>query len=222
MILSLNNVKKIIHGATVVDDISAEFESGTVYGLSGYNGSGKTMLMRLVAGLIRPSTGTVTIDGKQLCKDLDFPPSLGMLIENPAFLNPYTGIQNLRLLAGIKNIINDDQIVQALEAVGLNPTDKRRYRKYSLGMKQRLGVAAAIMEQPDILILDEPTNALDPDGVLKIIEIVMQERERGAIIILSCHDHDTLTAMSDYIYTIENGRITDVQTNMRNVNEKEN
>ena len=161
MYIELKNVSKKIKGIDILDDVSLRMESGKIYGFRGKNGSGKTMLMRAIAGLIKV-TGTVDINGKILGKDEMFPPSIGILIENPSFISNYTGFENLKTLASIRERIDDNKIRQTLTEVGLEPDDKRTFKKYSLGMKQRLGIAAAIMEDPDIIILDEPTAALDP------------------------------------------------------------
>ena len=167
------------------------------------------MLMRLIAGLILPSEGEVIIDGKVLGRETDFPESMGILIENPSFLGSLTGFENLKLLASIKRLIQDDLIKHSIRRVGLNPDDKKHYRKYSLGMKQRLGIASAIMESPDLIILDEPTNALDRDGVEIVKKIILEEKKRGALVIMTCHDRTILEGVSDVIYTIEHGKITD-------------
>ena len=208
MEIVLNNVTKTLHGTKIIDNISLRLTSGHVYGLQGYNGSGKTMLMRLIAGLLLPTSGTVRIDGRTLGKDLDFPPSIGVLLENPAFLPAYTGVENLQLIASLRGVADDAQIMAAISRVGLDPKDKRKYKKYSLGMKQRLGIACAVFEKPDIIILDEPTNALDTDGVELVSEIISQERARGALIVLASHEKEYLHGLSDEIYTVENGRIT--------------
>jgi ABC-2 type transport system ATP-binding protein len=211
MKISINKASKIIHGKTVLSDISLDLVSENIYGLRGYNGSGKTMLMRLLAGLILPTNGTVVIDGKQLGKDIDFPPSVGLLIENPAFLSAYTGFRNLQLLAQIKKIIADTDIFRILRDVGLDPDDRRKYKKYSLGMKQRLGIAAALMEKPDLLLFDEPMNALDSNGIELVSMLMRREKERGALIIMSCHDPEILETLSDCILTIDNGRLKEVR-----------
>ena len=156
----MENVSKTIRGNTVTDNVSAIFESGRIIGLKGVNGSGKTMLMRLIAGLISPTDGRKLIDGEELGKDITFPRSIGILIENPAFLDSYSGFKNLQLLASIKDEISDGDIRTAIEKVKLDPDSKKKYRKYSLGMKQRLGIAAAVMERPDVVILDEPTKKI--------------------------------------------------------------
>lgn len=206
MIITLDKAAKTIHGAQVLKSVSLELVSGRVYGLMGPNGSGKTMLMRLACGLILPSSGSVEIDGKRLGRDMDFPESVGLLIESPAFLPSYTGCKNLELLASIKGRVSAEDLRNALRDVGLEPADKRKYRKYSLGMKQRLGLAAAIMEKPDLLILDEPTNALDREGVKLVPELVKREKKRGALVLLTCHDSALLREMSDTIILIEEGR----------------
>lgn len=166
------------------------------------------MLMRLIAGLIHPSYGEIVYDGKMLGKDIDFPENMGILIENPAFLGGMTGFDNLKLLASIQGKISDDMIMKSITRVGLDPKDKKKYRKYSLGMKQRLGIASAIMEIPDLVILDEPTNALDANGVEITKKIIAEEKERSALVIITCHDQEILEDVCDVIYTIEHGKIT--------------
>lgn len=204
----VNEVSKSIYGVPIINSISMKLVSGNVYGFQGINGSGKTMLMRLICGLIYPTKGEIIIDGKRLGKEITFPQSVGLLLENPAFLDSYTGYENLEMLASIKNIITREEIHEAITSVGLDPLDKRKYKKFSLGMKQRLGIAAAIMEKPDILILDEPTNSLDSSGVSLVKTIIAKERERGAIIILACHDLPVLQDVSDEIFLLEQGKIT--------------
>jgi ABC-2 type transport system ATP-binding protein len=205
----VNEVSKSIYGVPIINSISMKLVSGNVYGFQGINGSGKTMLMRLICGLIYPTKGEIIIDGKRLGKEITFPQSVGLLLENPAFLDSYTGYENLEMLASIKNIITREEIHEAITSVGLDPLDKRKYKKFSLGMKQRLGIAAAIMEKPDILILDEPTNSLDSSGVSLVKTIIAKERERGAIIILACHDLPVLRDVSDEIFLLEQGKITE-------------
>ncbi len=207
MYIELKDVTKKIRGATVLDHVSCRFESGHVYGLKGKNGSGKTMLMRAVSGLIRIRSGVVDCNGQILGKDRSFPESIGILIENPSFIDSYTGFKNLKVLASIRDVVKDGHIRDVLAQVGLDPHDKRTYRKYSLGMKQRLGIAAAIMESPDIIILDEPVNALDESGVLQVRDILKEHRDRGAIIIIACHDSEELQLLSDEIIEISEGRI---------------
>ena len=211
MTITLKNVTKIIGGNTVADSVNLTLKSGTVYGLCGYNGCGKTMLMRLISGLILPTKGDIFFDEKKLGKDIDFPENMGILIESPAFLGGLSGFDNLKLLASIKGKITDDIIKKTISRVGLDPDDKKKYRKYSLGMKQRLGIASAIMEAPELIILDEPTNALDSSGVEIVKKIIASEKKRGALITVTCHDHAILQEMCDIIYKIEHGKIIDEQ-----------
>lgn len=207
MEIKIEHYTKVIKGATILDDINLTLHSGVCYGLQGKNGSGKTMLMRAVCGLIRPTKGQVEIDGKRIGKDISFPESVGVLIENPAFLPYYTGKKNLQLLAAIQGRITDKEIEDSLINVGLDPNDKRKYRKYSLGMKQKLGIASAFMEQPELIILDEPINAIDADGVVLVKKMVRQAKERGAILIVACHDAQELAELSDEVIQISEGRI---------------
>ena len=207
MSIEFKNVSKKLGNNVVINNVNIEIKKGIVTGLKGINGSGKTMMMRLIAGLIYATKGEVVIDGKVMGKDISFPPSIGLMLENPAFLPGYNGFENLKMLASIKGEIKDEKIDEVLETVGLAAIDKK-YRKYSLGMKQRLGIAAAIMEEPDIILLDEPTNSLDASGVEMVQKIVAREKERGATVILSCHDSALLESMCDEIYNIEVGEIT--------------
>lgn len=207
MNIKISHVSKTIKNNPVIKDISMELQSGAVYGFKGINGSGKTMLMRLISGLIRPSQGEISMNGKILGKDISFPNSIGVFLENPAFLDAYSGFNNLKLLASIKSVASDDGIRNTLLRVGLDPDSNKKYKKYSLGMKQRLGIAAAIMEKPEIVILDEPTNSLDEDGVDLVKHIVRNEEERGALVVVSCHDEEILKGMSDEVFLLEQGRL---------------
>lgn len=215
MTVILSSISKRFGSRQILEDISLEIPSGSVTAFAGINGSGKTVLMRIVAGLVRPSSGRVVVDGCEVGRDADFPPSVGLLIESPAFLDSRTGFDNLRVLASIKGIAKAEQIAHSLERVGLDPADKRKYRTYSLGMKQRLGLAAAVMEQPALVILDEPSNALDSDAVGMLKRLIAEERERGAAILLSCHDSAMLHDVSDCIYHLENCRISSIEENAK-------
>ncbi|MBQ9673116.1 MAG: ATP-binding cassette domain-containing protein [Ruminococcus sp.] len=208
MEIVFDHVSKKIGKNLVIDDMSFKVDSHKITGLKGINGSGKTMVMRLISGLIYASSGTVSIDGKVLGKDIAFPQSLGLLLENPSFINKYTGYDNLRMLADIRSTINEERIQEVMRIVGLEENGKKKYKKFSLGMKQRLGIAAAIMERPQIILLDEPTNALDTDGVEMVKDIINTEKERGATVVISCHDSETLETLSDEIIEIQSGKIT--------------
>lgn len=207
MRIEVKDYTKTIKNTTVLDHINVTFESGKVYGLKGKNGSGKTMLMRAVSGLIKPTSGQIIIENEVLGKDISFPRSIGVLIENPSFLSNETGFMNLRMLADLGEGVSDEDIKKTLEEVGLDPEDRKSYKKYSLGMKQKLGIAAAIMEHPDIIVLDEPINALDQDSVEAVKKLIIRERDRGAVIILACHDTEELEYLADEIICIQAGKI---------------
>lgn len=209
--IEVKNLCKTINKNMVLDNINLHMVSGQVYGFQGINGSGKTMLMRALIGLIHPTSGTILINQKELGKDMDFPKSIGFLLENPTFLDMYSGPDNLRLLAGVDNNISADminkEIDSLIEEVGLKSAGNKKYKKYSLGMKQRLGIAAAVLGNPDIVVLDEPTNALDDDGKDMVKRIVKMQKERGALVIISCHEMQTLEKLSDEIIRLREGRI---------------
>ena len=211
MNIKVDNVTKIIKKVKVLDHVSLEFESGEITGLKGINGSGKTMIMRIISGLIRPTEGKVFINGRELKKEMDFPDSIGVLIDSPAFLDGYSAYDNLRYMASVKNKVSGEEIKDLLKKVELADAGKKKYKNFSLGMKQRLGIAAAIMEHPDIILIDEPTNALDSKGVEMVKCILQQEKERGALIILTCHDYSVLKELSDSIYFIEEGKVVDYE-----------
>lgn len=204
--IKLSNVSKEIKGAVILDEINYEFHPGVIYGIHGRNGSGKTMLLRAIAGLIRPTRGEIKIGEKILHQDMDFPESIGVLIETPNFWKNYTGVKVLKTLASIKNVIRQREIEEILQKVGLDPKDSRTVRKYSLGMKQRLGIAQALMEQPDILLLDEPTNAIDKMGVQVVEDLFRKEANRGAVVIIASHNLQDLEHC-DQLLEMDQGRI---------------
>lgn len=209
--IEVKNLCKTINKNMVLDNINLHMVSGQVYGFQGINGSGKTMFMRALIGLIHPTSGKILINQKELGKDMDFPKSIGFLLENPTFLDMYSGPDNLRLLAGVDNNISADminkEIDSLIEEVGLKSAGNKKYKKYSLGMKQRLGIAAAVLGNPDIVVLDEPTNALDDDGKDMVKRIVKMQKERGALVIISCHEMQTLEELSDEIIRLREGKI---------------
>ena len=191
----------------VLDNISLTMQSGNIYGLQGHNGSGKTMLMRAICGLILPDSGYIKIDGKRLGKDISFPESLGFLLESPSFLGNFSALENLKKLSSLKNKTNEETLCQLLLQVGLDPYDKKKYKKFSLGMKQKLGIACAIMDSPNLILLDEPFNALDKDSVQTIKKIILRLRTPNRIIILSCHNKNDLMQLSDIIFELDNGKL---------------
>ena len=209
MELTANNISRTIKGRLILNNVSLNLKSNNVYGFTGRNGSGKTMLFRALSGLMRIDSGTVTLDGKVLHKDFDILPGLGITIENSGLYSEYTGYKNLKLLADINKKITDEEIKQALNDVGLDHSDKRTVKKYSMGMKQRLAVAQAVMERPDVLMLDEPTNGLDESGVKLIRDIILRERERGAIILLASHNKEDISELADTLFKVDNGCVTE-------------
>lgn len=211
MILKAEHASKTIKSARILKDINLELSGGTVYGFIGRNGSGKTMLFRALSGLMRLTEGTVTFDGKTLGKDFSVLPRLGIVLENVGLFINMTGKENLKYLAGLTGHIGDKEITHALERVGLDPEDKRTYRKYSLGMKQRLAIAQAIMESPDVIMLDEPTNGLDDGGVELIRKLIMEEKQRGAIVLLASHNRDDIRQLADKLYHIESGELKELE-----------
>ena len=201
------NIVKTIKKRIILDNINLELESGNIYGFVGRNGCGKTMLFRALSGLMHIDSGRITIDGKVLHKDINVPPSIGLIIENAGLYNEFSGFKNLKLLADINKIISDTEITKAISDVGLDPNDKRPVRKYSLGMKQRLIIAQAIMESPDIIMLDEPTNALDERGVKLIRDIILREKERGALVLIASHNKEDIEILADRVYYMDGGKI---------------
>lgn len=221
MEIIIKNFTKELSNNLVLDNVNLNLKSGNIYGFVGKNGSGKTMLMRAICGLILPTSGYVEIDGKIIGKDISFPDSVGVLIENPGFISHYSGFKNLKVLAQIKNKISDDEIIETIKKVGLDPNDKKSFRKYSLGMKQKLGIAAAIMENPELLILDEPFNGLDEDSLDKVRELILDSKNENKIIIMSCHDSEEIKNICDEIVEIKFGKIVNTDNNKKREDENE-
>ncbi len=207
MTVELSHIDKTIRGVSVLRDVSAVFPSGCITGLAGVNGSGKTMLMRVVCGLVRQDGGMVVRDGLTVSPGSSGQGRIGLLIENPAFLPRRSGLDNLMLLASINNVVDDDKVQQAIASFGLDPNDRRPFSKYSLGMKQRLGLACAFMEKPDLLLLDEPTNALDSKGVELFKTQVKLAAKNGATVVLACHDSQILRGLANQIYYLAEGHV---------------
>ena len=207
MELVIKDYTKIIRKVTVLNQINLTLTGGKIYGLRGKNGSGKTMLMRAITGLIRPTAGYVAVDGKKIGKDIDFPQSVGALIENPSFIQEYSAMDNLKVLANLSGGIPEEDIRSILERVGLNAQESKPFGRFSLGMKQKLGIAAAVMGKPQLIILDEPINALDEYTVERIKELLLELRNEDRIILVACHDREELDYLSDVIIHIQEGRI---------------
>lgn len=203
--LEIKNYSKTIKGNDVLKNINLELELGHVYSFHGRNGCGKSMLFKAICGFIYPTDGEILIDGKKLLRDMDVPESIGALIENPGFVLNLTGYENLKLLADINHKITDETINVFLDLMHLN--NHKVYKQYSLGMKQRLAIAQALMENPKLIILDEPMNALDQEHVEIVKELILQKRNAGALILLASHNKDDLKDLSDFIYEMENGEI---------------
>ena len=211
--IQLQNVTKRIKENTVLDNVSYTFKSGFVYGLYGQNGSGKTMLLRAISGLINLDSGSIFIDGEKLHDKIEFPPETGIVIENMELLPECSAKRNLQMLAKIKNIADEKDIIFSLERVGLDPDSDKKVKKFSLGMKQRLNIAQAIFENQKIILLDEPTNALDEDAVQLIYKIIRQEKSRGATIIVATHHKEDLKEVCDVILKIAEGKIVEENEN---------
>lgn len=209
--VELNNYTKILKGRKILDEINLTFESGKIYKLEGPNGSGKTMLLRAVAGLIYPTKGEIIIDGKNVTAKTEYPVKVGALIENPAFWKTYTGFEVLKYLADIRNEINEEDIHTYMKKMDLDPDDKRTIGKYSLGMRQKLGIVQAVMEKPDIVLLDEPVNALDSKSIKLFTDMINEEKKRGAIVIIAIHNSGDFTIDYDKVIRIEEGCIINEQ-----------
>lgn len=207
MILETKNLSKKIKDHLILNDINVTFESGNIYGIVGKNGSGKTMLLRALSGLIVPTTGEVIVDGKKLHKELSFPPELGILIEKPEFIGYMSGLDNVYLLADINKKVTKDEIASLMKTFDLDPNSKKHVRKYSQGMKQKLGIIQAIMENQKIIILDEPFNALDEQTVRKVHELLIQFKNEGKLIVITSHHQEDIDQLCDYVYKMDCGCI---------------
>ena len=203
--VEIKNYCKSIKSRPILNNVSYNFECGKIYGIYGHNGSGKTMLLRAIAGLLVPDSGSVVIDGKVLHKDMSFPPSIGIVIENMNLLPQYNAFDNLKILGKIKKTATDENIKTALERVGLKSDLK--VKKFSLGMKQRLNIAQAVFEKQKIILLDEPTNALDNDGVQLIYKLLKEEKERGALVVITTHHKEDLEEICDVVLEMTEGEM---------------
>lgn len=203
--VEIKNYCKSIKSRPILNNVSYNFEYGKIYGIYGHNGSGKTILLRAIAGLLVPDSGSVVIDGKVLHKDMSFPPSIGIVIENMNLLPQYNAFDNLKILGKIKKTATDEDITTALERVGLKSDLK--VKKFSLGMKQRLNIAQAVFEKQKIILLDEPTNALDNDGVQLIYKLLKEEKERGALVVITTHHKEDLEEICDVVLKMTEGEL---------------
>lgn len=207
MKIEIKNYTKVIKGKTILDNVSYTFEGGRIYGLQGRNGSGKTMLLRAISGLMFATSGHITIDGKVLHKDIEFPENLGLIIESTELLPQFDAFTNLKLIAGIKKVATDDDIRKVIEDVGLDEAGDKKVKEYSLGMRQKLAISQAIFEKPKILLLDEPTNGLDESSVEKIRKLLKTLAESGTLIIVASHNKEDMEFLSDVLIKMDNGRI---------------
>ena len=205
--LIFSHVYKQFGKNTILEDVCMELEPGNIYGFIGPNGSGKTVILKMAAGLLHPTRGSVSLDSRIIGKDIDFPSSMGLLIENPGFLSHYTGLQNLLYLAKIKNEIGKKEVLEAMERVGIVHAADQKTGQYSLGMKQRLAIAQVIMENPNLLILDEPMNGLDQKGIAEIRELLLEQKQQGKLILLASHTREDMRVLCDRIYYISEKRL---------------
>ena len=202
---------KRLRNRIVLDNVSLTLDQGGIYGFFGSNGSGKTMLFRAICGLIRLTNGEIDVFGEKIGVDASFPKNLGVIIETVGFWGEYTGFKNLKMLAAIRNKINDDKIKTAISRVGLDPYDRRSFKKYSLGMKQRLAIAQAVMEYPELLVLDEPTNALDEDGVELIRNVILEEQQRGATVLIASHNKEDIKSLCSRQFKMTEGKLEEAE-----------
>ncbi|WP_418269978.1 ATP-binding cassette domain-containing protein [Hominenteromicrobium sp.] len=203
--IEVQNVVKRFRDQVVLKNVSISFEKGKIHGIVGRNGSGKTVLFKCICGLMHPEEGVILVNGKRVGRDVDMPEDIGAIIEAPGFLPNYSGYKNLRFLANIRRKIGKEEILNVLKTVGLDPESRKHVGKYSLGMRQRLGIAQAIMEDPEILILDEPMNGLDNAGVQDIRALLLELKVQGKTILLASHNHEDIAALCDTVHEMDGG-----------------
>lgn len=206
-VIEIRDIGKVYGEQTVLNHVSLNIEKGKIYGIIGRNGSGKTVLFKCICGFVVPDNGYIKVEGKQVGKDVDMPDKVGAIIENPGFLPSYNAFKNLKFLAMLKKRITDKEIREAIVRVGLDPDSKKWVGKYSLGMRQRLGIAQAIMENPDFLILDEPFNGLDKHGVEDIRNLLLELKKQGKTIILASHNSEDIRILCDKVYEMDGGKM---------------
>lgn len=211
--ISIENLNKQFKNQLVLNNINVKFSNGHIYGIIGRNGSGKTVLLKCICGFLKPTTGVISVNHKIVGKDIDFPENLGFIIETPGFLLNYSGYKNLKYLASIREKIDSNEIKESISLVGLDSADKKHVGKYSMGMRQRLGIAQAIMEKPDILVLDEPMNALDKNGVEEMRRLFLKMKSEGKLILLTSHNREDIEILCDEVYEMEEGILNKLKEN---------
>lgn len=214
--ISIENLNKQFKNQLVLNNINVKFSNGHIYGIIGRNGSGKTVLLKCICGFLKPTTGVISVNHKIVGKDIDFPENLGFIIETPGFLLNYSGYKNLKYLASIREKIGSNEIKESMSLVGLDSADKKHVGKYSMGMRQRLGIAQAIMEKPDILVLDEPMNALDKNGVEEMRRLFLKMKSEGKLILLTSHNREDIEILCDEVYEMEEGILNKLKENTVN------
>lgn len=212
IMIEMKNFTKEIKNEIILDNINFKLYSKKIYGFIGHNGSGKSMIFKSICGLVKGQKGEIIVEGQNIGKNINFPINTGILIEQPGFLPQYSGFQNLKLLAAICNKIDDKQIIETIKLVGLDPNDKKPVKKYSLGMKQRLGIAQAIMEDPKIIILDEPMNGLDDEGITIIRNLILELKNKNKIILLASHNKEDIDLLCDTVFKLNKGKIIETYT----------
>ena len=215
-IISIENLNKQFKNQLVLNNINVKFSNEHIYGIIGRNGSGKTVLLKCICGFLKPTTGVISVNHKIVGKDIDFPENLGFIIETPGFLLNYSGYKNLKYLASIREKIDSNEIKESMSLVGLDSADKKHVGKYSMGMRQRLGIAQAIMEKPDILVLDEPMNALDKNGVEEMRRLFLKMKSEGKLILLTSHNREDIEILCDEVYEMEEGILNKLKENTVN------
>ena len=209
--IEVKNVDLTLQKTEILKNVSVLFEPGKIHGLIGRTGSGKTMLMKCICGFVKPTSGEITVDSDRIGRDRDFPENVGIIIETPGFIPYYSGLKNLKLLAGLRGIISENDIRRTMEQVGLDPNLKRHVRKYSLGMRQRLGLAQAIMEDPKLLVLDEPMNGLDKNGVADMRRYLLDLKAKGKTILIASHSAEDIDVLCDTVCEMDMGALTAVR-----------
>lgn len=205
--IEIDDVCLTLSKQEILKHVTVSFEEGKIHGIIGKNGSGKSMLFKCICGFVKPQAGTITVNGKRVGKDVDFPPDTGIIIETPGFMPYYSAYRNLKILADLNKKIGKEEICEAIQSVGLDPYSKKRVKKFSLGMRQRLGIAQAIMEKPALLILDEPMNGLDKHAIKEMRELILKLKEDGKTILLTSHNFEDIRLLCDDICEMDLGAL---------------